>query len=359
MKVLIAPDSFKGSISNFDCAQAISEGWLTVRPTDQVEMKAMADGGEGTLETIAANNPSAIRIMHDEGASAEWLLLEDGTAIVELANICGITLFSELDPMGAHTLELGRVLKIAVQDPRVQRMVVAVGGSASTDGGVGALIALGAKISNKEGNSVPLGGLGLQEISTIDISQIVKPPVGGVTCLADVNNPLLGPQGSAQVFSPQKGATPTQVQELEKGLHNLLEKSLVNDFPGAGAAGGTPFGLSLGWKITLESGAHKIAQLTNLHKAISEADLVITGEGQLDSQSFQGKIVGEVQKLASNLNTPIFYCVGSNNLAAENGVDARSVIALVDIAPSLRDAMSDPMRWLHEAGAKMAQRYSL
>lgn len=359
MRVVIAPDSFKGSISNFDCAKALADGWLTVRPSDQVLLKPMADGGEGTLETVGANNPSAIRMNLRGTSASDWLLLEDGTAVVELAKTCGITLLSELDPMGSNTFALGSLLHEAAQYSGVKRIVVAVGGSASTDGGVGALVALGARILNSKGAPVSLGGLGLREISTIDISKIVKPPVGGVTCLVDVENTLLGPQGSARIFSPQKGATSAQVLELEKGLENLMEKSGADDFPGAGAAGGTPFGISLGWKISLESGARTIAKLMGLPEAIGAADLVITGEGRLDAQSFNGKVVGEVRNLASKFSTPIFYCVGSNNFPELDGIDPNNIISLVDIAPSLQEAISEPTRWLRTAGAYLAGKQSI
>lgn len=357
MRVVIAPDSFKGSISNFECASAIAEGWLSVRPADQVLLKPMADGGEGTLDTIAASNPAALRINLKEASTSEWLLLVDGTAVVELANICGITLLPELDPMGSNTFALGVALKEVARDSRVKRAIVAVGGSASTDGGVGALIALGANILNMYGELVPLGGKGLNQISRIDVSDVIKPPIGGVTCLVDVKNTLLGTDGCARIFSPQKGASPTQVQELEAGLVNLLQRSEAKDFPGAGAAGGTPFGLSMGWSISLKSGAQIISELIGLPEVIREADLVITGEGRLDSQSFNGKVVSEVKKIASKFETPIFYCVGSHAVSELSEGIANRVISLVDIAPSLEDAISDPGIWLREAGGIIARKY--
>ena len=349
MKVVIAPDSFKGSINNFDCAAALAEGWLSIRPLDKVILKPMADGGEGTLETIAASNPGALRMKLRGGARSYWLLLKDGTAIVELANICGITLLTKLDPMNAHTFALGEALKEVTEDSRVKRMIIAVGGSASTDGGVGALIALGAQFLNKYGQPICLGGVGLAQIATIDFSKMVSPPKEGVVCLVDVKNLLLGPSGAAEVFSPQKGASPTQVLDLEAGLAHLRELSGVSDFEGAGAAGGTPFGLILGWSTAISSGSESISSLIGLPEAIRAADLVITGEGRLDSQSFNGKVVGEIARLASDPYTKIAYCVGSNDLFG-----LANVIALVDLAPTVNDAIKDPQKWLVAAAANLA-----
>ena len=349
MKVLIAPDSFKGTMSNARVAQSIAEGWLSVRPGDEITLLPMADGGEGTLETISFNTPSALRIESQLGEGRFWLLLEDGTAVVELANICGITRTSPLDPLGASTFDLGVVLKEALDEPRVKKLIIAVGGSASTDGGAGALIALGAKFTDFSGKSISLGGVGLEALAAIDLREVPVPPIGGVRCLTDVTNPLLGEWGSARVFAPQKGASADQVATLERRLTQLKEISGVQDFAGAGAAGGTPFGLSLAWKVEIESGALVVGAVIGLVKAIQESDLVITGEGRLDTQSYRGKVVGVITSLAAGANKRTLYCVGSSEEPLkENG------IALVDIAPSLEDAMKRPEEWVMKAGEKLA-----
>lgn len=351
MKVVIAPDSFKGTISNNEVARAIAEGWLVARPLDEVTLRPMADGGEGTLETIAASQSDAINVSVNADHSIDWLLLSDGTAIVELARICGITISKNLDPMNSHTYLFGEVLREAALDSRVKRIVATVGGSASTDGGVGALIALGARFLNDKGELIPLGGIGLQDIASIDLSGITPPPVNGVTCLVDVTNPLLGPSGTAQIFSPQKGANTNQIGQLETGLAHFREISGQEDFAGAGAAGGTPFGLKLGWNITIESGAITVASLIGLLEAIAVADIVITGEGRLDSQSSYGKVVGAVRQIAEEYEKKVLYCVGSSEEPL--GVDG---IALIDIAPSIAEAMRDPDKWLVKAGSELASR---
>ena len=351
MKVVIALDSFKGTISNAGVAQSIAQGWVTVRPHDEVTLLPMADGGEGTLETISLNTPSSLRIESKLGDGRFWLLLKDGTAVVELANICGITRTSPMDPLGANTFELGVVLKEVLSEPRVKQLIIAVGGSASTDGGVGALIALGAKFTDNRGESISFGGAGLEALTAIDLREVPAAPIGGVLCLTDVTNPLLGEWGSARVFAPQKGASAEQVVTLERGLTQLMEISGVQDFAGAGAAGGTPFGLSLAWGVAIESGALSIGAIIGLEEAIRESDLVITGEGRLDSQSYRGKVVGVITALATRSNKRTLYCVGSSEEPLkENG------IALVDIAPSLEDAMKSPEEWLVKAGAELAKR---
>jgi glycerate 2-kinase len=349
MKVVIAPDSFKGSISNFDAAEAIAEGWHAVRPQDQLVLKAMADGGEGTLETIAASHPDSQRITIALPHNPHWLLLADGTAVVELANICGLTLLPELNPMQAHTYELGMVLRSIALDSRVEKIVLTVGGSASTDGGAGVLVGLGAQLLNKEDLPIALGGSGLLELVRIDLSNVVPAPRGGVTCLVDVTNPLLGSLGSAAVFAPQKGASSAQVIELEAGLKNLQRVAGVADFPGAGAAGGTPYGLSVAWDISLNSGALAVAELIGLTSSVENCDLVITGEGRFDSQSNSGKVVGTVVEIASRYGKRVNYCVGSSELPL--GADG---VALINIAPSFDEAMFNTFQWLVEAGRRLA-----
>lgn len=353
MKVLIAPDSFKGTISNTDAAESIASGWLSVRPSDEVTLLPMADGGEGTLETIGFNTPSSLRIESELGGGRFWLLMEDGGAVVELANICGITRSARLDPMGASTFELGQVLLEILKNPKVKRIYIAVGGSASSDGGVGALMALGARFLNRSEASIALGGVGLNELATIDLSAVPAVPINGIVLLTDVTNPLLGEFGSAKVFAPQKGANADQVIALEAGLARLKELSGVEDFPGAGAAGGTAFGLSLAWDVEIASGALAVGALIGLEKELKECDLVITGEGRLDAQSFYGKVVGSITSLAEKLEKRTLYCVGSSL----EPLDARG-IALADIAPSQDDAMNYPEKWLLHAGAALAKRES-
>lgn len=336
MRVVIAPDSFKGSISARAAAAAIAEGWRSVRPGDEVVTLPQADGGEGTLDAIEAATPDAVRrsagmVTGPDGrpVPGEWLQLPDGTAVVELAQCSGIALMERLDPLGATTRGLGEVIAAALAAGAVE-LVIALGGSASTDGGAGALDAL-------------------------DLS---RPPSRGVRLLTDVTAPLLGPAGAAAVFGPQKGATPEQVVELEE---RLVAFSALFDAdpatPGAGAAGGAAFGFLAAWDAQIESGSAAIARLTGLEVRLAEADAFVTGEGSFDATSLTGKVVGHALELAERHDLVARTTVIAGRVATEPHAPSGAAVAsisLVDLAGSTAAALADPVRWLIAAGARAA-----
>ena len=351
-RILIAPDSFKGSATSIEVASAIAQGWQSVRPNDELIQIPFADGGEGTLLAIERAQPMAQRIYcPDVSPDGFWLLIDESTAVVELAQVSGLTLLPTLDPLGAHTLAFGQVLAMAAQDSRVERIYCALGGSASTDAGVGALMALGAKFLDVLGKSVGLGGGQISKIESISTSAIIPAPKGGVVLLVDVQSPLLGLDGAAAIFAPQKGATPEHIEILENGLEHFASLTGFLDSPGSGAAGGTAFGLCALWNATIENGAKKIAELCGIDAAIVKADLIITGEGRLDSQSFQGKAVSHISERASAVGVPIAYCVGS----IEGGFPSTSLggVVLSHLAGSSAQAMENPERYLIEAGVQL------
>ena len=351
-KILIAPDSFKGSATSVEVANAIAQGWRSVRPDDEVIQIPFADGGEGTLLAIEYARPLSQRIYCPEvSANAYWLLLDGSTALVELAQTSGLTLLPTLNPMGAHTFAFGQVLAMAAQDPRVERIYCALGGSASTDAGVGALMALGIRFLNAQGVSIDLGGENLLAIESISTQGAITPPKDGVVLLVDVNSPLLGANGAAAIYSPQKGATKDQVLRLENALQHFASLTGTLDTPGSGAAGGSAFGLCALWGARIEKGAPKIAELCGIDAALNSADLVITGEGRLDFQSFQGKVVGHISQLAASAHVPIAYCVGS----LEGDFPSQSVggVSLSTIAGSSEMAMSNTEKYLFEAGVQL------
>jgi glycerate kinase len=357
-RVVIAPDSFKGSATNEEIAFWLREGWLSVRPADTVVCIPMADGGEGTLKTIQSQREDAdvatLSVIGADGRTnrAQWILLDDGTAVVELAMTSGITHMERLDPLGAHTFGLGQLLNEVRRHPDVERIYVALGGSGSTDGGTGALRALGFTFLNEIGGEIPLGGAGLNNLSTIETANFLRPPKGGVTCLVDVSNPLLGDKGAAAVFAPQKGANAEQIKVLENGLRKFAEVSGFPDSAGSGAAGGTAYGLRAAWGAKIVSGAAAISEMVRLPEAIAAADYVITGEGQLDVQSWAGKVVGYVRSLADALNKPVGYCVGSATI--EFPEDAFAAIALDTLADSKEASIENPRAWVVLAGNAMA-----
>ena len=349
-RIVIAPDSFKGSISSSDAAHAIAQGWLSIRPQDEVLEIPFADGGEGSLDAIEKSRPDSIRVSAGNGY---WLYLPQGIAVVELAQVSGITLLETLDPMNAHTYELGIVLAHAAQDSRVTKIFVALGGSASTDGGVGALMALGYRFLDTDGKEIGKGGKELLRIVSIDSSNVIAAPAQGVVALVDVQSPLLGTNGAAATYAPQKGATAEQIVELEKGLSHLLSIVGRADSAGSGAAGGTSFGFRAIWGATFESGAEAIARIVLLREAISGADLVITGEGRLDEQSFVGKGVGYIRELAQKNSVDIAYCVGARKVVFPDGSKG---VTLSELASS-EESISHPEIYLKKAGEILAQNF--
>ena len=351
-RILIAPDSFKGSATSIDVARAIAQGWKSRRPDDEVIQIPFADGGEGTLLAVEYARPLSQRIYCPSvSPDAYWLLLDGSTALVELAQTSGLTLLPTLDPMGAHTFAFGQVLAMAAQDPRVERIYCALGGSGSTDAGVGALMALGIRFLNAQGVSIGFGGENLLAIESISTTGAIPPPKDGVVLLVDVNSPLLGFNGAAAIYSPQKGATKDQVLRLENALQHFAHLTGTLDTPGSGAAGGSAFGLCALWGARIEKGAPKIAELCGLDSAMADADLVITGEGRLDFQSFQGKVVGHISQLAASAGVPIAYCVGS----LEGDFPSQSVggVSLSTLAANSALAMSNPEKYLFEAGVEL------
>jgi glycerate kinase len=338
MKVVIATDSFKGSASAGDLSLWIKEGWLSQRPNDEVICLPMADGGEGSRAVIEA--------------SARNL---EGVAVIELAEICGITKYSPLDPLdpldplGAHTYELGVAIRKAIESG-VERIILCVGGSASTDAGTGALRALGAKFLDKSGNEIPLGGAGLLQLDSIDLTGLIAGPLEGITIFSDVTNPLTGKNGSARIFGPQKGATAEQVELLDEALFNLVRVSGFPETSGSGAAGGTTYGFQLAYDADVKSGSAEIAKLIGLPEAIASADLVITGEGRYDSQSLQGKVVSAVAALAGQ--TPVAYIVGVQRIDFPPGSNG---ISLTELAGSSAAAIADVQDWATKAGALLTQ----
>lgn len=354
-RILIAPDSFKGSATSREVAQAIKQGWLLQRPDDLTICTPFADGGEGTLDCVESVSAHSERIpIVIQGATgiehqSSWLLVDGDTAVIEMATLCGITTVEKLDPLGAHSFGLGQAIAGALKDQRVKEILVTVGGSASTDGGTGALTALGFKLSGADGLPVALGGGELHKIAAIAAPGDLTLPMRGIKVLVDVQSPLLGTTGAAHVFGPQKGASAVDVQLLDEGLAHLLHLVGGQDSSGYGAAGGVAFGLSALLGATIVSGVETLATLIGLDEKIAAADYVITGEGSFDSQSFSGKVVGHILERAQSRGVGAGVICGVN----KSGSDV-TAIALVDLAPSVDEAMRKSQKWLIEAAKALA-----
>lgn len=361
MKIVVAPDSFKGTVDAAVAAERIAAGWRAQRPADEIVLRPQADGGEGTLAALAAAIPDAHWIdtgpvTGPEGGPTPggYLRLADGTACVELALTSGLPLMHAPDALGATTRGVGEVIAHALADGATG-ILAALGGSASTDGGAGALAALGLRLLDQRGATVDDGGGGLLEVATVDRSRLVAPPPGGVRLLCDVTAPLLGPRGAAATFGPQKGASPGDVAVLEQGLRRFADAvgapESVRSLPGVGAAGGTAFGFVAEWGATIEPGAQTIAEVTGLGDALRDADAVITGEGRFDATSLTGKVVGSILAAAAAARVRAIVIAGQ----VAGGHDAEA-LTLADLAGTADAAMADPEHWLFAAGSEAGRR---
>jgi glycerate 2-kinase len=357
MRVVIAPDSLKGSIGAGEAAAAIAEGWRGARPGDELVCLPLADGGEGTLQVLAATDAAArwhpVPVTGPDGRAVDscWLELRDATACIELARASGLPLMAALDPLGAQTTGTGELIADAIE-AGARRIVIALGGSASTDGGTGALAALGARFLDGAHRKLPPGGGALHGLASADLTGLRPPPPGGVTCLTDVRAPLLGPGGAAAVFGPQKGADAAQIAILEAGLARLA--LVLGGDPGArgaGAAGGTGYGLAAAWGADITPGAAELCRVAGLDEQLARADLVLTGEGRYDATSADGKITGTVLAAAARAGVPAGLVAGVIAADPPRGVAA---VALDRLAGGTAAAMSSPGVWLRAAGRMLA-----
>ena len=320
-RVIVDSDSFKGTLSSVRVYEIIKE--VLTSKYDDIEVTGipMADGGEGTVDAFLCALGGEMKyvkvkspLMRD--IESFYGVLPDGTAVIELAAASGISIEKEPDAVNSSTFGTGQLILEAIENS-AKKVVLGIGGSATTDGGMGCAAALGVKFIDKNGKSVPLSGKGLSMVESIDISGIPdKVRNAEITVLCDVDNPLYGSNGAAYVYSPQKGADIKTVEFLDTGLRNLAEKTekaLGKDFSkekGAGAAGGMGFGMMSFLNAKLISGSECILKMTDFERKVKEADLVITGEGKMDFQSILGKVPFAVAKKSSG--TKVIAVVGLN-----------------------------------------------
>ena len=358
-KILIAPDSFKGSATSAQVAKALADGWKITRPDDEIVIAPFADGGEGTLDCIESVTPGSVRIpITVQGATgvehqSSWLLVGSDIAVIEMAALCGITTLDELEPLGAHSYGLGQAIKAALEDERINEILIAVGGSASTDAGMGALTALGYRALDADGKELVRGGGELHRLARVDNPANYRNLPRGIKILVDVQSPLTGPNGAAHIFGPQKGADTEQVRLLNEGLLQFLKVLYVEDRAGFGAAGGVSCGLAVLLGATIVSGVATIAELIDLQEKIQNSDCVITGEGSFDDQSYRGKAVGYLLEKAQESNRPVMIACGVNK-----NEESSLILSLIELAPSVQSAIADSQRWLIECGKGLASRFN-
>lgn len=366
--VVMAPDSFKSTATAAQVAAALAAGWRRIRPTDDVRCLPMADGGEGTIdafEAVGDTQRAAIEVRgpDDRVVSTSWLRFRDVegrlTAVVELASTSGITLLEGLRPHEAHTRGFGQAIRAAVLSG-VDRLVLAIGGSASTDAGMGMLAELGVRFIDSAGDAVPDGLRGLEAVHHVDFSDALALP-SDIVVVCDVTSGLQGPEGAVYGFGIQKGLAVAELAEAERAVRGfavVVEAARPEradaSAPGAGAAGGVGFALTaLG--IHPGAGAPAVARALGLDSALAGAALAITGEGRFDEQSAWGKVPGLVAERARAAGAAVAVVAGAI-AAPTGGFDA--AVALTDFAPTPAEAMADPERWIREAAEHLAGHFT-
>jgi glycerate 2-kinase len=354
VRIVLAPDKFKGSLRASDVALELAAGLHQVDPGIEVTTVPVADGGDGTLDAALSAGFARVEVdaFGPTGRPRRSAFgVRGDTAVIELAGVCGLMLLgADLDPLGATSYGLGAVLAAAL-DSGVGRIVVGIGGSASTDGGAGALSALGARLLDADGHELALGGGALADLDRIELDALpARLSDVEVIVARDVDNPLCGPHGAAAVYGPQKGATPAQVVQLDANLAQLaavVARRTGRDWSterGAGAAGGVGFGLLVAG-AELRPGIDLMLELVGFDAALAGADLVITGEGSLDEQTLAGKAPAGVAAAARAHGVPVVAVAGRSELSV-----AQLTGAGIDRVFTLSDLEPDPARSIAAAG---------
>jgi glycerate kinase len=340
MKIVTAIDSFKGSMTSIEAGNAVAEGFKRAYPDVEVVVRPLADGGEGTVEALVEGMKGQTENIEVTGPFKKrvnctyGIIKESMTAVIEMSGAAGITLAakSELNPLNATTYGVGEVIKDAITKG-CRRFIVGIGGSATNDGGVGMLQALGFDFLNRNGSQIQPGAKGLKELDKIT-DEHVTPELKDCKFLVacDVTNPLCGPDGCSAVFGPQKGATPSMISDMDKWLGSYADmaKKLYPNadakYPGTGAAGGMGFAFLTFLNAELHPGIDIVLEETKLEEYIKDADLVVTGEGMLDFQTAMGKAPIGVAKFAKKYSKPVIAFAGGvtpdARVCNEKGIDA-------------------------------------
>lgn len=370
MKVVVCPDSFKGSLSSVDVAESIERGILRALGDNgaQIVKIPLADGGEGTVESLVGASRGKLRrlnvrdpLLRDVEAFLGFM--GDGTtAVIEMASASGLCLLSENErnPLITSTYGTGELL-LAAANSGARKIIIGIGGSATNDGGAGAMSALGARFLDDRGDELPTGGGALIDLARIDMSGFKFPDQITVEVACDVTNPLCGDRGASAVYGPQKGADPEMVAKLDAALHKFAEvvrRELgkdVADMPGAGAAGGLGVGLAAFLGAQLRSGIDIVLDAVGFDEAIVGADLIITGEGRIDSQTVYGKVVSGVLKRSKAAGIPVVALAGSLAEDIEPLYDA-GLSAAFSIVPgpiNLRRALANATRLVESTAERV------
>jgi glycerate 2-kinase len=368
MRIVVAPDKFKGSLPAPAVAEAIATGLRAASPSLDVAELPVADGGDGTLAAMIAAGFTRVPATA-EGPTGQpvhtAIGLRDRTAVIELADVAGLQRLPGglLAPLRASTFGVGQLITAAL-DHGARTIIVGLGGSASTDGGAGMMQALGLRMLSRSGQPVGRGAAALAELSSLDISELdPRLRQAQVLLASDVDSPLLGVAGAAAVFGPQKGATARQAGELDSALARWAELTRsatgrdVADTPGAGAAGGTGYAALAYLDATVRPGIELVLELAGFGTAIAHADLVITGEGSLDAQTLSGKAPVGVARAAARRGVPTIAVAGRSCLTAAQVRMAglHAVYPLTALEPDTSVCMRDAASLLRQTGALIAR----
>jgi glycerate 2-kinase len=369
VRVLVAPDKFRGTLTARQAAEAVATGWRRTRPDDHLDLAPMADGGEGTMAALVdALHGEVVRAVvtgpRGDDVEAGFGIAEGATgrlAIVEMASASGLALLSpsRRDPRLTTTRGTGELILSALDHAPI-RLLVGSGGSATNDGGAGMAQALGVRLLDDRGRDLGGGGAALAGLARVDATGMDR-RLRNVTCMAatDVDNPLTGPAGASVTYAPQKGASPDDVVVLDRALAHLaaiVERDLgvdLRDEPGAGAAGGLGFGLMVFLGAHVRPGVEVVAESLGLPSRVAAADLAITGEGRLDAGSLRGKVPAGILRLGRELSVPVAIVCGE----AEEGLplDEVPVVSMVERF-GRADALGDARRSLERLAEELAGR---
>lgn len=371
MKIVIAPDSFKESLTAQEACDAIAAGLRQAWPDAELDLCPMADGGEGTVVALVAATGGELRFSDVRGplgdsVRAAWGMLPDSTAVLEMAAASGLAIVppEQRNPLHTSTFGTGQLI-LAALDAGAKRLIIGIGGSATNDGGVGCAQALGVRFLDADGKTLPdaIAGGELARIAKIETSGIDRRiSATPITVACDVDNPLCGPRGASAIYGPQKGATPEMVAQLDRTLAHLadrIERDLgvdVRTFAGAGAAGGLGAGLNAFCNASFRPGVEIVMAAVALERRLADSHLLVTGEGRLDRQSVMGKVIAGVGRAGKAAGVPVVALVGSLGDGAEA---AREVLdgwmPIVDRPMSLADAFRSAPSLLEQAATRLAR----
>ncbi len=364
MRIILAPDSFKGSMTAIEAAKAMARGALTAFPASETVEVPLADGGEGTMQALVAATGGRTISLDVTGplgdsVSAPFGLLGDGqTAVIEMAMASGLLLVPrpQRDPLKATTYGTGELIRAAL-DQGATRLFIAIGGSATNDGGAGMAQALGARLLRSDGTELPRGGAALLDLDRIDLTGLdSRLSTCQIMVACDVDNPMTGPRGASAIYGPQKGATPVMVEMLDRALGRLADRldPRLRDLPGAGAAGGLGGGLVGFLGAKLRPGIDLVIEVVGLEQHLPGASLVLTGEGRTDGQTLAGKVPLGVARRAAVYGVPTVIISGAVTPEAEQLLteNVASLVSIADGPMSLDEAMARAPELLERATAR-------